>query len=77
MSATPRHPNSEIVGTIPVLIVALVDCLDQRGILSFEDYRDNLLRLYDQMGSEDASSGYGFVFERMLDTLNEAIARRN
>jgi hypothetical protein len=57
-------------------LFALAMTLDKKKVISLEDYRDTLVGLWDGMPEEDAGSGTGFVFERLLDLLNEVIAQR-
>jgi hypothetical protein len=71
-----RHPDAEIIFGVTSAVLALADALDDKGVLTLEDYRASLLRLWEQMPDDDAGSGSGFVFETLIDLLNAAITQR-
>jgi hypothetical protein len=68
--------SSEITAGLASALFALVETLDEKGVIRFEDYRATLHRLWDEMPEDDAGSGTGFVFERLIDLLNTAVAQR-
>jgi hypothetical protein len=73
--------SQKIVGTnaITALIAAilgLINALDKKGALSFEEYRDALLSMYREMPHEDASGDPGLIFDGMLTQLERAIRNR-
>jgi hypothetical protein len=63
----------ELLSGFSAALMGLVDTLNQKGVISCEDYRSTLLRLWDEMPSEDAGGGAGFLFERLIDLLNDHV----
>jgi hypothetical protein len=73
--------SQKIVGTNAITaligaILALINALDKKGALSFEEYRDALLSMYREMPHEDASGDPGLIFDGMLTQLERAIRNR-
>lgn len=52
-----------------------IECLDAKGIVSFEDYRAKLMALWDQIPADDPS-GVGGVFGKLSEIITDAIDRR-
>lgn len=65
-----------ITSAVAIALAALVDTLDQAGVLPMERYRDTLRELWDQMPEADAAGADGFVFERLIDYMNDRIAKK-
>lgn len=47
------HRLSEYVAGLSAALFALIDALDKKNVLTFEDYRANLLRVRDQMPKDE------------------------
>jgi hypothetical protein len=76
MPEEQQQRMSEVIAGIVSALFALVSVLDEKGLVPFEDYRAKLHEYSDEMPEEDADSGTGFVFERLIDLLNVAVAQR-
>ena len=68
---------SEYVAGLSAALFALIDALDKKSVLTFEDYRANLVRVRDQMSKDEMGDGIEFAFEQLIDLLNGAVAKRN
>jgi hypothetical protein len=67
---------SQLISGIATALFALVVALSEKTVLQLEDYRATLHRLWDEMPADDAGGGAGFVFERLIDLLNQEVERR-
>ena len=76
MAQDRTHATGELLAGLSAAVFAVVDTLDQKGVIELSDYRARLVGLWDQMPEEDAASGIGFFFARMIDLLNTAIDQR-
>lgn len=68
--------GTEAITAIIAAILALGNALDKKGVLSFEEYRDALLSMYQEMPHEDARGDAGHIFDGMLSQLTRAIKNR-
>ncbi len=57
-------------------ILALANALDEKGSLSFEEFRDALLSMYREMPREDANGDPGLIFDGILTQLERAMRNR-
>ena len=74
--AETQSVGTEAITAIIASILALVNALDKKGALSFEEYRDALLSMYRQMPQEDARGDAGHIFDGMLSQLERVIRNR-
>ncbi len=74
--AETQSVGTEAITAIIAAVLALVNALDKKGALSFEEYRDALLSMYREMPHEDASGDPGLIFDGMLTQLERAIKNR-
>ena len=74
--AETQSVGTEAITAIIASILALVNALDKKGALSFEEYRDALLSMYREMPHEDASGDAGHIFDGMLAQLARATKNR-
>ena len=72
----PASGASESTALV-MAIVLLAERLDHKGLVTFEDYRTRLRQLWDQMPADDAGSGAGAVFEKLISVLNDAISKKH
>jgi len=70
-------PGASESTALVMAIVLLTECLDQKGLVKFEDYRTRLREVWDQMPADDAGSGAGAVFEKLISVLNEVISKKH
>jgi hypothetical protein len=68
--------GTEAITALIAAMLALANALDQKGALSFEEFRDALLSMYKEMPAEDASGDAGHIFDGMLSQLERAIRMR-
>ena len=76
MAETPKSATTEAITALIAAMLALINALDKKGALSFEESRDALLTMYRQMPQEDASGDPGLIFDGMLTQLERAIRNR-
>ena len=62
---------SEVLTGLTSALLVLVDTLEELEIPVRRRYRDNMARLWDEMPEELAQGGEGYIFERLIDRLNE------
>ena len=74
--AESQSVGTEAITAIIAAILALTNALDKKGTLSFEEYRDALLSMYQEMPREDARGDAGHIFDGMLSQLTRAIKNR-
>jgi len=74
--AETQSVGTEAITAIIASILALVNALDKKGALSFEEYRDAFLSMYREMPPEDARGDAGHIFDGMLSKLTRAIKNR-
>jgi len=75
--AESQSVGTEAITAIIAAILALGNALDKKGALSFEEYRDALLSMYQDMPREDAKGDAGHIFDGMLSQLTRAIRNRD
>jgi hypothetical protein len=68
--------GTDSITAIIAAILALANALDNKGALSFEEYRDALSSMYGEMPREDASGDAGHIFDGILSQLERAIRNR-
>ena len=76
MAEAPKSATTDAITALIAAILALINALDKKGALSFEESRDALLTMYRQMPQEDASGDPGLIFDGMLTQLERAIRNR-
>ncbi len=76
MAESQTGVGTEAITALIAAILALANALDKKGALSFEEYRDSLLSMYQEMPSEDASGDAGQIFDGMLSQLERAVKNR-
>ena len=74
--AESQSVGTEAITAIIAVILAQANALDKKGALSFEEYRDALLSMYQEMPREDARGDAGHIFDGMLSQLTRAIKNR-
>ena len=77
MAESQKTVGADAITALIAAILALVNALDKKNALSFEEYRDALLSMYREMPHEDASGDPGLIFDGMLTQLERAIRNRN
>ena len=77
MAESQKTVGADAITALIGAILALVNALDKKNGLSFEEYRDALLSMYREMPHEDASGDPGLIFDGMLTQLERAIRNRN
>jgi hypothetical protein len=68
--------STDAITALIAAILALANALDERGSLSFEQFRDALMNMYREMPQEDATGDPGLIFDGMLTQLERAIRNR-
>ena len=76
MAESQKIVGANAITALIAAILALINALDKKGALSFEEYRDALLSMYREMPHEDASGDPGLIFDGMLTQLERAIRNR-
>ena len=76
MAESQKMASTDAITALIAAILALANALDEKGALSFEEYRDALLSMYREMPHEDASGNPGQIFDGMLSQLERAIRNR-
>lgn len=76
MAESQKSATTEAITALIAAILALVNALDKKEALSFEEYRDALLAMYREMPHEDATGDPGLIFDGMLTQLERAIRNR-
>jgi len=76
MAESQKSVGTEAITAVIAAILALANALDQKGTLSFEEYRDALLSMYREMPHDDASGDPGLIFDGILTQLERAIRNR-
>jgi hypothetical protein len=76
MAESPKSTGTDAITALIAAILALVNALDKKGSLSFEEFRDALLSMYREMPHEDATGDPGLIFDGMLTQLERAIRNR-
>jgi hypothetical protein len=76
MAESQKIASTDAITALIAAILALANALDQKGALSFEEYRDALLTMYREMPHEDASGDAGHIFDGMLAQLARATRNR-
>ena len=76
MAEPQKSVGTDAITALIAAILALVNALDKKCALSFEEYRDALLSMYREMPHEDASGDPGLIFDGMLTQLERAIRNR-
>ena len=76
MAELQKNVGTESITALIAALLALANALDNKGSLSFEDYRDALLSMYREMPHEDATGDPGLIFDGMLTQLERAIRNR-
>lgn len=76
MAETQKIVSPDAITALIAAILALANALDQKGALSFEEYRDALLSMYREMPQQDVSGDPGLIFDGMLTQLERAIRNR-
>ena len=76
MAESLKSASTDAITALIAAILALINALDKKGVLSFEEYRDALLTMYREMPQEDASGDPGLIFDGMLTQLERAIRNR-
>ena len=76
MAESQKGVGPDAITAIIAAILALANALDKKGALSFEEYRDALLSMYQEMPREDARGDAGHIFDGMLSQLTRAIKNR-
>lgn len=62
---------------IVAAVLALAKALDQKGVLKYDEYRAELVRLYEEMPEADAGGGAGLIFDGILSMLDGEIRNRD
>jgi hypothetical protein len=68
--------TTDAITALIAALLALANALDKKSALSFEEYRDALLSMYQEMPHEDARGDAGQIFDGMLSQLARAIRNR-
>jgi hypothetical protein len=76
MSESQKIASTDAITALIAAILALANALDEKGAVSFEEYRDALLSMYREMPHEDASGDAGHIFDGMLAQLERATRNR-
>jgi hypothetical protein len=76
MTEPQKIVGTDTITALIAAILALANALDEKGTLSFEEYRDALLSMYREMPHEDASGDAGHIFDGMLAQLARATKSR-
>jgi len=76
MAESQKSIGTGAITALIAAILALVNALDKKGSLSFEEFRDALLSMYREMPHEDATGDPGLIFDGMLTQLERAIRNR-
>ena len=76
MAESQKIVSTDAITALIAAILALVNALDKKGALSFEEYRDAILSMYREMPHEDASGDPGLIFDGILTQLERAIRNR-
>jgi hypothetical protein len=76
MAETQKMASTDAITALIAAILALANALDERGSLSFEQFRDALMNMYREMPQEDATGDPGLIFDGMLTQLERAIRNR-
>jgi len=76
MAESQKIVGTDAITALIAAILALVNALDKKGALSFEEYRDAILSMYREMPHEDASGDPGLIFDGILTQLERAIRNR-
>ncbi len=76
MAESQKSASTDSITALIAAILALANALDERGSLSFEQFRDALLSMYREMPHQDATGDPGLIFDGMLTQLERAIRNR-
>lgn len=76
MAESQKFVGTEAITGLIAAMLALANALDEKGALSFEEFRDALLSMYREMPHEDANGDPGLIFDGMLTQLERAIRNR-
>ena len=76
MADSQKSVSTDAITALIAALLALANALDQKGALSFEEFRDALLIMYREMPHQDASGDPGLIFDGMLTQLERAIRNR-
>jgi hypothetical protein len=76
MAESQKAASTDAITALIAAMLALANALDQKGTLSFEEYRDALLGMYREMPQQDVSGDPGLIFDGMLTQLERAIRNR-
>ncbi len=68
--------SPDAITALIATILALANALDEKGSLSFEEFRDALLSMYREMPHEDANGDPGLIFDGILTQLERAMRNR-
>ena len=76
MAESQKIVSPDAITALIATILALANALDEKGSLSFEEFRDALLSMYREMPHEDANGDPGIIFDGILTQLERAIRNR-
>lgn len=76
MAESQKFVGTDAITGLIAAMLALANALDEKGALSFEEFRDALLSMYREMPHEDANGDPGLIFDGMLTQLERAIRNR-
>ena len=76
MVESQKIVSPDAITALIATILALANALDEKGSLSFEEFRDALLSMYREMPHEDANGDPGIIFDGILTQLERAIRNR-
>ncbi len=76
MAESQKVASTDAITALIAAILALANALDEKGSLSFEEFRDALLKMYREMPHQDATGDPGLIFDGMLTQLERAIRNR-
>jgi len=76
MADSQKIVGTEAITALIAAILALANALDKKGALLFEEYRDALMSMYQEMPHEDAGGDAGHIFDGMLSQLERVIRNR-
>ncbi len=76
MAESQKDASTDAITALIAAILALANALDEKGSLSFEEFRDALLSMYREMPHQDATGDPGLIFDGMLTQLERAIRNR-
>ena len=76
MVESQKIVSPDAITALIATILALANALDEKGSLSFEEFRNALLSMYREMPHEDANGDPGLIFDGILTQLERAIRNR-